>query len=741
METPNKTKYNSLSVAEAVEALSSIAELEFDHEVTAAKEDEILFQNQLVVRKASEFLHEENIQAEEVVKVFKQIFHVILNHLRRFSQSEQQNLSDQQTIEGIKNIMVIVGEASKKLNKYTTLFQKTKEKRVTEMKEYHQLQEFYLRKIAKRVDESMLSKWVLALSLPMLQGKGRKKSEEELQRFQSKHIFVDLDTVKRDDEYELFFIRKDDGSRFFSPRLLRNIKLICDFGDRLGEPKEPDPLSEVKFWIDYIIYKSANQMLQAIIPLLEEFRHETQHLRHHEVVADLNKAIIALMLSSHERQLLRNIPTKSCQEYFADFQQFLRQALHRAEYQKMIAYPPNESNKVAHTILSMAHALCYALFMRLRGLQEAIPNIRSLVAEARASQLQDEQVGEVPEPTHFLWDRLSRDYKALYHLIQRRHQHGPLLKVLDILDEESYHSFDPLLQHNIPCHLFDIEVDNTKIPHVRFASPVYQEYIHSAKVIEEFKGMLREGTLNKGRGAHLLINLQDKTQWREYCRSSVVEDLPRVADLNNKLIVVTLAKDTDFYHQEGPYEQQNHADIFIEQFKEHLEGENAGFCFPEFLKKELFSAFIDQAMDAVHQLFFSGKNVLTREQRLDFIEIFYLFLELKLVDLVQPSSFSLTCKDGIDRSQAASAGLFILLQLLNGEEEKDWEYLDFILYAPSLLIRERVILADPFNRMIGAIKRIEMMREEMGEDAFADKVYALFEPLYLTSILHGSCKQ
>src|SRR5262249_29977232 len=155
----------------------------------------------------------------------------------------------------------------------TELFQETNYKSVTEFKEYRQLQEFYVNRIARKVDEGLLGKWILGLS----QGKfftpvpAVEDLPVEEHPIETEHFYVDLETVKKDTEYELFFIRKEDGSRFFSPRLLRNIKLVCDFGEYFGETKKEDPLSDVKIWYDRIVYASARNILKSLNSKIDHF--------------------------------------------------------------------------------------------------------------------------------------------------------------------------------------------------------------------------------------------------------------------------------------------------------------------------------------------------------------------------------------------------------------------------------------------------------------------------------------
>jgi hypothetical protein len=674
--------------------------------------------------------------ADDTVNLIKETFRVILNYLRQFYEKEYQQMNDPKTMEGIKTIMVLVGEAAKKLDKYTTLFQATKGKSVTDLKEYKQLQDFYFKKIARKIDEGTLGRWILGLTL---RAKGKKKLEAGMPGIkgtETKHVFVDLESVKKDNEYELFFLRKEDGSRFFNPRLIRNIKLVCDFGDYFREIKESDPLLQIKFWQDRVFHVACKDILKALGSRLNDFYRHALALKENELVASLNKALMALMLGANAHNLLQNRPAKSCGSYFKDFQLFLREVLHNRDFQKLVAYPPQDSTRFSLELVELTYEICQAFFLQVRGYQEIVFVLQELILEANLTRSKEHE--DAAETSHLLWNRLACDYAALSKLL-KRHPNGPLLKVLEILEEGSYHAFDPIMQANIPNELYDFYFQERKIENVRMPTPTFQEFINKVSILEEFKAYLRSLTTESMKGKHLIINLQDRTSWREHFRSVALEELQKQEELADAISVVTLAVDTDFYHQLAPYHDNNHAETFIEQFKEHLESESSGYYFPLEVKNQLFSGFTDGVIAAIHRIFFSNKNVLLREHRLDFMEIFYLFLCLKVIELTQPDYVSLICKDGIDVSSAYNAELFGFLKLINRGEitAADQETLNMILYAPSTLIRERVLMSERFNRMISALKTIEFMRQELGPQNFALLIHDAFGLYYKTPILES----
>lgn len=710
------------TISEAVETLSSIAEMDFDRKISMANEEV-----ETVIAT-----HEEEVSdlptrtiqlfytqtPEDRVEIIKEIFSVILHYLKTFYKKEFRYMANQQSSEGIKAIMVIVGEAAKKMDQHQKFFAHAKIHSITDLPEYKKLQEFYLSRIARKIDEGVLSKWIMGLSQRLL-AKGEERAAEKLAP--TRHVFVDLDSVKKDTEYELFFIRKQDGTRFYSPRLIRNIKLVCDFGDRLGEMKKDDPLESLRAWKDLICQVSSKNILDSQSALIHRFYHEATNLKESELCKYLSKALIALLLCSNGHHVNRSPELKSSLDYFLDFEEFLRLALHSREYQKYIAYPPAKSNKAENCLLDVTHALCQGLFMHLNGYEAAVPNVLKLIEEARQEYKNDRN-----HNSEQLWEKLHTDYIALGKLV-KAHANGPLIKVLEILEEGRYQAYDPFMQENIPCQFFQMETNEKPIVNIRMACPSCQESIQNCKLNEEFKGFLRSLKKDHANQQILIFNFQDRTSWREHERTALLEDLQKHGDFSKQLTVVTLPKDTEFYHQEAPYHQDSRADVFMKHFKEQLKSEKSGFYFPESIKKTLFSQ-IDGIMNGVHQVFFKGRNVLPLERRQDFIEIFYLLLELKIIELVKPDAFAMICKDGVDVGPAASASMYIFLKWMQVEHlnKKEFEKLILMTFVPQVVIRERLMNSERFHRMQNMIKEIELVRNEKGWKDFAKLIEATF---------------
>jgi hypothetical protein len=328
-----------------------------------------------------------------------------------------------------------------------------------------------------------------------------------------------------------------------------------------------------------------------------------------------------------------------------------------------------------------------------------------------------------------MWNRLLDQDESIRYLL-KRYPSGPLLKTLDFFrDGQETQGFDPLVQENLPAQLFTFGFDETHVTCLRLPAPLSQMFINQATVTEEFRGFLRSLTGGIKEQKHLFINLQDRTSWHEHARCVAIEELQKNAEFSHNIVVVTLPKNTEFYLQSASYQYLNDAKAFLAQFKEQIASREAcGFYFPSSLNAAELESFIDKTLGMIHKIFFSSKDILSRKNRLDFIEIFYQFFILKCVEMIKPDSMSLTCKDSVDIGASAGAAFFSFLKILSSAQpwtSEDQDQLLYLLYAPSLLVRERAIDIQCFNRMVSALA---VMHGELGGDRKA--VLEAFTPYY-----------
>jgi len=701
----------AIGIQEAMDNLAAVVGIDMENPppIGIVKKTRIVTDEEEFPRNTVQWLSEEGV--ESIVDILDATYRAIYIHLQSLYENPEMNWENEKTRKGIAAMMSLVGESADKITTYFTYrLGKPPVQKVSDREEFKNLQRFYVGRFEKKFDGGIEGDeaW----------GKEWEENKESELLDLSKTGLKDFETVRRDYEYELFYIRKEDGKPYFNAELLRNIKLSCDF-EAEPESFEEDPLLKIRAMQDRDLLSSAGQILGDCHPQLIDFYKIFKKAEENDLAQTLSMAVLALFLAANPRHLLQNTIGKSCLEYYNDFHQFLRKAMKTTEYQKWIAYPPEATDKIAHNLLQLTHALAKSFFERAGGIkQESIGLIHRTMRRG-------EEVKQ-KEKSHLLkgetiWNQFLFDDEKLRSLLSK-FPNGPLFKILDLIREEQEEDaivpFDPIGQQNLPARLYQMERKGKKIEILRIPSPTRQSFINKVEIIDEFRGFLRALSSEKPPKKHLLINLQDRTSWKEYARSRALESLQMNAEFNHQLFVFTLPMDTDFYHQTNEYLNLNKADDFIKAFQDQLESaQECGFFFsPQFKANEL-KEFAHKSMAAIHEYFFHGKNSLTRRNREDFIEIFYQFFVLKCVDLLEPDSISFTCKDAVDTG-AASTGLFYgFLKLLTGDfsKKEEQDFLRWLFYTPALFIRERAIDPQRVNRAISALERFDGEMAERGK--------------------------
>ncbi len=698
-----KTAIEELTIMEAVDAMSGMAELDPNE----------LKENLLKVKKGEEPLRLhywlDLRDPDKTVANIKHTFNTVYRYLEYFYKEDRASLQEAPTQRGIQAMMAIAKEAVVVMDSCSFALN---DQKISALPEYQKLQNYYLGKIVTFIQERQEdSEWQEEWGT----GPGQLG---EIKRVGLK----DLEIVKKDRDYELFFIRKEDGTAFFNRDLLRHLRLVTEFDESLVKVQQLDPLTKITLLHDKEMFASAKQIRGDITYDLNQFYKDAMSYRDLPLVADLNSACMALMLASNPRHLMGNTTAKPCVSYFADFQMYLRKILTSIDYIQLISNPIDPEDHLNQNILHLAHGLAYSFFNRLGHREEALSFIYGLLAKSDK------------KPTGSLWNQILDVHEEIYGLL-KAFPNGPLFKALDVFQPGAdYHGFDPIAQGNLPSKTYVVSFRNFHIDCLRLPTPTSQRYIQKAEITQEFKAFLRQLASHKRGDQHLIINLQDRTSWEEHARAHALEQAQGFAELSNNLVVMTLPKHTDFYHQSDMYLQTNSADDFISLILEQVKsGEECGFFFPKAFPLTKVVAFTNKALPLIHKLFFGTKNVLSRKNRLDFLEIFYNFLTLKIIEEIQPHSLSFTCKDAVDIGAAASAGFYAFLKLMSRsydwrEDEKD--FLIWMLFGPALSVRERTIDLHRLSRTVSALSCVSA-ELEVGREKVLKACGTLYEfPLF-----------
>lgn len=667
------------TVLEAVDNLSSMAELDLE-EVALAKEDE----SKGLKLKISRWLDTKD--EEKTIFSVKGTLKVIHDYLKHVYTKDFKKLKELEMQKGVRSIIALANEAAQKIDRCTGMFHGKAS--IVQSKEYRDLMDFYEGKILKRFEETIKTEeeWEEAWKTP--------EDAADLQRRGLK----DLETVTRDRDYELFYITKEDGSKFYNKNLIRHMRLVADFDHLVGDLEGGDPLLQIKVVQDRVAMETALFLKEELRDDLDEWIRKAGKFRDDPLVQTLYRAIMALLLTSNQRNLLTHTTGKASIRYFNDFLFALRESLYNVDYLSIIDNSSLNLDPFYGQMIYLMHRLCFQLFTQKVNYSHAAAIFTRLIQKDTGVHTKSTRSSIA------LWNMMLDYHESLENEL-KKHPNGPLFKVLDILHDVDESDFDPFIQEDRPQYVCSITMGKKKIDVVKMACPTTQKLIHKAAVIPEFIGFMRYIAFKKEKV--LLVNFQDRTSWKEFSRSVVVESLQKNAEFDRNLEIITIPKHTDFYFQSDEYIQNSNASDFKKIFLEQIKGEEAcGFYFPRHYFREELHAFSKNAFEVIHEIFFASKDILSRKNRLDFIDLFYNILMFKALEMGGANYILFSGKDGVDIASTTSAAFFATAKLLSGslewkEEEKD--YFAGLIFLPALLIRERPVDIRPLNRIISAL--------------------------------------
>ncbi|MEM8727335.1 MAG: hypothetical protein AAGE99_01270 [Chlamydiota bacterium] len=704
-----KARETELSIMDAVDNLSRMAELD----VAVEKEGEITgVKGQL--RRFQDLKAEEK---EETLSTVKGTFKTIHRYLRHIYTKDREQLKDRDMQRGIRAMMVLADEAVDKLDKCTSLFKHTyKEGKVSEIKEYKDLKTYFKTNILRRFEQVLISeaKWEEEWAIE------DEKIDIERQGLK------DLEMVKRDKEYELFYLRKDDGTPFFNRNLLRHIKLVSDFDEIIAGFEGEDPLLRIHLLLDDAAQSVAEEIRESARVELGDFYADALQHKKVPIVSALLKMTMSLMLACNPYNRLENTMGKVCRRYLKDFHHFLRDILDSPDYQRLISVPIEETDRLARAVIRLIHAFSFAFFTRSGKKREMLDYLNDLIKRARDGDVLSKATAIT---TDNFMSRVFDIHDSVTEML-KKFPSGPFFKILDTFQDRSREEgFDPIGQGNPPYSLYTFSNGTFDSSCLKIPCPTFHTHINKAGVIHEFKGFLRYFEAKKGLKKHLHFNLQDRTSWEEHARCDALEKLQKKAEFSDQFVLVTFPKKNDFYFQAEDYLKIDRTEDFLDLLRDQVKsGEACGFFFSKQIDEKTLRTYVKRILPIIHTHFFNKKVTLPRKERLDFIEIFYLLLQLKILEMVRPDTFTFSCKDGVDVGATSSAAFFTLLKLLGKNETwspEEQDHLLWILCGPALIIRERLVDYQRFSRTASALS---VLAAYLITDH--DKIFKVLQPLF-----------
>ncbi len=680
-----------LTLQEAIDHLINMSEIDMkDREETKEAIDSLTF-------KKIDWANPKAALANE--PLIREIFLALRQYLKNLFETEREKLKEDRDVQnGLRAMMSLVEESVKKMDTYGAIA--AAGRLVSHFPEYRELQDFYLNTVVKEFGREFS---------PEL---GFEEKAEEL----TEHEIKNVEAVRKDREYELFFIKREDGKPYFNKELLRHLKLVGNFDQLIESTESEDPLPQLKVIQDKEVYMGANDILASLLPYIDSFFKQRTQLKEIQLVKGISNSILAIMMAAHFDNLLENNSNKGCISYYNDFHSYLRATFSTEEYQVLITNAIQKDTE--HFLLKIIHGLSYFFFTRSGFSEEAVTFIHKLIQKGKNLKKESPKI-DIKDP---FWKSFLENDQAIRHLLAQ-YPSGPLLKTFDVLcGEEKENSFDPLKLENFPFLLYPVILKDTHTSVLRLPSPTRQFQVEESKVVPEFLGMLRYFQEAKSSSRHLLINLQNRISWAEQARCKALENLSKESEFASVIAIVTLPRETDFYFQVKEYEVLNGAPLFIEELLRQMTTKKEGhYFFSESLQEAKVLSFTKKTAQLIHHHFFAEKSTLSRQERMQFIDLFFYFLVLALLEYTKCNSLSFTCKDAVDAGAAMSAGFYAFLRILSKERRWSKEKKDFLLwlfYYPALTVRERAIEPVCFTRTIFALEALEKKMSRAIHKAF-----------------------
>lgn len=666
-----KTK-ERISIVEAVDILSSLSEV--DSKISFLQEED------KDALHPSRWLNEDQIQENE--ELVKEAFEAVRYYFEQIYTKHQGHFDDPQVQKGIEAVIFILQEAKEKIIQFTGLFKRGFSVRdLFELKEYREMMEHLERQILPNIP---------GIEKKMRQRKKEEVFEENLAEGEV-DAFEDLEEIKNDFRYELFYIKKENGKPFYDQECMRRLQLLYDF--EKGEESHNPMLSNLKLLEAKDFQKRAIAILVGTDSLVRDFYKVAFKEKNNSWAASLSKALMSLMLAATPQTLVNQetLPKTAC-GYFSDFRGYLREAVNSVEYKKYLL--KEHPTPVEKRFSLLTHKLCSSYFLSISVQKEVTAFLKELAGLKKKHQTTSEI--------------LHLEDKALREALHKT-PNGPIKKIISaFLKGDFEDGWDPLAQNNAPSQLFQFALQEKEVLVINMPAPLRQRTLEEARVVEEFFTFL-EKCLVKEEKKVLLIDLQDSTSLEEHARVVALQGL--LENKEHNLAILRLAKHTDFYYQKNEYQNEEMASVFIHHLEEQLLiGGACGFAYPKHFERGSLKEFIKKSSSFIHEVFFLKRKTLTSRERQDFIEIFYSFFLLKTAEIEKPDYIIFTSKDGLDTSIASGAEFFFSIKSLFSDhvlKQKDQDFLLWLLYAPVLMLRERAIHKADAERVMHFIETLE----------------------------------
>ncbi len=601
----------------------------------------------------------------------KKAFSTINQYLSGLYESDQMLLKNHDYLASLKAVMVIAEEAYDKLDLVSKIFSTAKSN--LGESEFTHLYDFYLKKINYKVEHVAGEMF-------------RHAEAEKNNALSDTHGLKNLEVIRKDTDYELFYVKDEDGLNHFSKNLLRHTQLLGTFDELFLFFQGDDPFVKLKFIEDRVKQKRALEIRQDLAPRIDYFLKESFRFKKQVFIGQSCQMLISLFLASYPSLALQNDPFKACYEYFNDFMGFLSSLILKAEFFKTSSTKELISDKGVIASQRFIAGVIKSLFTTKNEIKYLAEHLYQFIPRPKIESF---------SPISF-FDKLLEFDQSLRKFLSN-FPSGPLMKALDFIKEEQKPtSFDPMRTY-LPQNLLNLSHNEKTTTVILTPSPTVQSDVISCDIDPIFHVFLQQ---LEGQST-LMINLEDPHHIYSKARVRAVLSLEKP-----DLLCSVIPRLGLLYSQADIYSFINETEEFKKVIFSQFE-EEEGFNYSE---SKLYKKDMTPIFNMVLAVFFDNKKSLELRERLVFIELMQLFMAVSLIDKYQVDNLIIMCKDGLDNSNVMGLSLYALVQLINNNQLLDKFNLDLFiseLYGPAMTVRDRPVLEDSFVRMAGALSLLQ----------------------------------
>lgn len=595
-----------------------------------------------------------------------------------------------QKIRSAKYIMQLIESSIQRIGKD---FSTDEENNIIQSKEYRSFKTFYDKHISGYIEKNDLEMDLHEENFAELLHKVDKGIKHDRLK--------DIESVKEDRDYELFFIRDEEDKPYFQATLLKHIHLLGNADYLLSHVSDNDPIQSINQLQDQMLHNQAKKIKEKLKPLIDQFYQKKLGFQAKEIYKKTQAALIALSMSANEKNLLSSGASKSCYSFFTDFHKNLRVCLEEKSFFDELV--DTEEASLTYKLLLQ---LVYLFFVTEINWTPFVEFFGEIITKNKAVD------SSIPkgqsDQKNSLHQELLDNYKTVGGVLSR-FPYGPVLKALDAICEKNS-GFDPIKQENFPCGLYSFGYKGYVCQVIHTPMPIQQKNINHCSIVPDFWGLI--SLLSEGKDRYLYVNLLDRFSSKQSFPSKKIEQFSMKAENIDSLKVVTLSVTGSFYWQEEEYTKSVNSEIFLKNFKNEV--------FPQKIKSlyyfsDLFGEKNEKSFDdvvhAVHKEIFDSQDSLNYEERCIFIDFTHVLLVIKIMDMWEINLLSFSCKDGVDEGALMNSIFFAFLCQMskNALPQKNVQRLQLLMERNAMMVRHRLMDRSLFDRTLRALAKIDTL--------------------------------